>query len=64
VIGRVHLVEHAGGTSHAIPLPHPSGASSWTHAPQNRPLLDHALVLLRVAALAQSPAAPRTWRSR
>lgn len=26
-----------------IPLPHPSGASSWVHAPGNRALLDQAL---------------------
>lgn len=26
-----------------VPLPHPSGASSWVHAPGNRALLDQAL---------------------
>ena len=31
LIGRAHEVEHAGGRSIAIPLPHPSGASSWIH---------------------------------
>ena len=31
IIGRGHDVEHAGGKSLAIPLPHPSGASSWIH---------------------------------
>ena len=46
LIGRVHEVEHAGGRSRVIPLPHPSGASSWVNAPQNRALLERALDLL------------------
>jgi uracil-DNA glycosylase len=46
LIGRVHEVQHAGGHSRAIPLPHPSGASSWVNAPQNRALLERALDLL------------------
>jgi uracil-DNA glycosylase len=46
VIGREHDVTHEGGRSIAIPLPHPSGASSWIHAPGNRALLDRALALL------------------
>jgi uracil-DNA glycosylase len=46
LIGRAHTLEHAGGRSHAIPLPHPSGASSWTNMPANRALLDAALRLL------------------
>jgi uracil-DNA glycosylase len=47
VVGRVHLVSNEGGESAVIPLPHPSGASSWVHAPANRRLLDRALELLR-----------------
>lgn len=47
VVGRVHQVAHAGGTSEVIPLPHPSGASSWIHQPGNSALLDQALALLR-----------------
>jgi uracil-DNA glycosylase len=43
LIGREHEVVHEGGRSIAIPLPHPSGASSWIHAPGNRALLDRAL---------------------
>lgn len=43
IIGRVHEVEHAGGRSHVVPLPHPSGASSWFHLPANARLLDRAL---------------------
>jgi uracil-DNA glycosylase len=46
VIGREHEVTHEGGRSVAIPLPHPSGASSWIHAPGNRALLDRALTLV------------------
>jgi len=46
LIGREHEVEHEGGQSVAIPLPHPSGASSWIHAPGNRALLNRALKLL------------------
>lgn len=43
VVGRVHEVAHAGGTSKVIPLPHPSGASSWFHLPANARLLERAL---------------------
>lgn len=46
LIGASHEVAHEGGRSLAIPLPHPSGASSWIHASGNRALLDRALVLL------------------
>jgi uracil-DNA glycosylase len=47
VVGRIHEVEHEGGRSRALPLPHPSGASSWFHVPANARLLDRALALLR-----------------
>jgi uracil-DNA glycosylase len=47
VVGRAHRVAHAGGASEVIPLPHPSGASSWIHQPGNAALLDQALGLLR-----------------
>lgn len=46
LVGREHDVEHAGGRSIAIPLPHPSGASSWIHAPAHRVLLHESLDLL------------------
>ena len=46
LVGRVHEVEHAGGRSRVIPLPHPSGASSWFHLPANARLLDRALAQL------------------
>ena len=47
VVGQVHQVAHAGGRSEVVPLPHPSGASSWIHQPGNSALLDRALELLR-----------------
>lgn len=47
LVGREHPVTHDGGRSVAIPLPHPSGASSWTHAPGHRALLEQGLALLR-----------------
>ena len=47
LVGREHEVEHEGGRSIAIPLPHPSGASSWIHAPGNAALLERSLDLLR-----------------
>lgn len=46
VVGSAHQVSHTGGSSEVIPLPHPSGASSWIHQPGNSALLDRALELL------------------
>lgn len=46
LVGRGHRVEHAGGESLAIPLPHPSGASSWIHQGNHPQLLARALELL------------------
>jgi uracil-DNA glycosylase len=43
LIGREHEVEHAAGKSIAIPLPHPSGASSWIHQADHPDLLSRAL---------------------
>lgn len=48
LVGRVHELEHEGGRSRVVPLPHPSGASSWLNRPENTRLLDRALELLRV----------------
>ncbi|HKN59110.1 MAG TPA: uracil-DNA glycosylase family protein [Gemmatimonadaceae bacterium] len=53
LIGTSHVVEHAGGRSIAIPLPHPSGASSWIHQPGNRSLLDRAIDLISSTAAAE-----------
>jgi uracil-DNA glycosylase len=47
LIGREHRVTHAGGESIAIPLPHPSGASSWIHQGNHPALLDASLQLIR-----------------
>jgi uracil-DNA glycosylase len=46
LVGRRHIVSHEGGESVAIPLPHPSGASSWVNESRHRALLDRALALL------------------
>lgn len=46
VVGRALPVEHAGGSSLAIALPHPSGASGWLNAPGHRGLLEVAIGLL------------------
>jgi uracil-DNA glycosylase len=46
VVGEEHVVEHRGGSSVVIPLPHPSGASSWIHAPGHRELVSRALALI------------------
>lgn len=37
--------EHEGAV--VIPLPHPSGASSWLNSPANRELVEHAAALVR-----------------
>jgi uracil-DNA glycosylase len=46
LIGTRRIVEHGGGSSIAIPLPHPSGASSWVYAPGNQILVDKAVKLI------------------
>lgn len=46
LIGREHEIEHAGGLAVAIPLPHPSGASSWIHQGNHQLLLTRALELI------------------
>jgi uracil-DNA glycosylase len=57
LIGREHNVEHSGGRSIAIPLPHPSGASSWIHQGDHPALLERALELIaaRLAPLGLDP---------
>jgi uracil-DNA glycosylase len=57
LLGRVELTECIGERLELdgvplIPLPHPSGASSWPNVPANRVRLDRALALVR-SALAQ-----------
>jgi uracil-DNA glycosylase len=46
VIGTERVVTHDGGRSVAVPLPHPSGASSWIHQPGHKALLATALRLI------------------
>ena len=46
VVGKAHEIDHVGGRSTVIPLPHPSGASSWIHAPGHMALVDQALRLI------------------
>ena len=46
LVGQAFDVEHVGGRSVAIPLPHPSGASSWIHEAGHAALLDAALARL------------------
>ena len=55
VVGREHEIEGAWGRSVAIPLPHPSGASSWVHQSGNRALLERALDLLGARLGTASP---------
>jgi uracil-DNA glycosylase len=63
LIGREIVVEHRGGRSLAIPLPHPSGASSWVNLPANRALLDRAIerlaAALRAAGIPDRPTLDR-----
>jgi uracil-DNA glycosylase len=48
LIGTKRRVVHAGGRSTVIPLPHPSGASSWFYQNNNKKLLDQAIQLIAV----------------
>ncbi len=46
VVGQAHRVELAGGPATLVPLPHPSGASSWLNPREHQELLARALALL------------------
>jgi uracil-DNA glycosylase len=46
LIGTRRIVEHVGGESVLIPLPHPSGASSWIHQAGHKLLVDKAIDLI------------------
>lgn len=46
VIGQVHRVTFHGHAAEAIPLPHPSGASTWHRMEPGKTLLESALKLL------------------
>jgi uracil-DNA glycosylase len=61
LIGRAHDVQHAGGRALTIPLPHPSGASSWIHQRGHKAQLQSALQLLGrgLAELGVIPRSPK-----
>jgi uracil-DNA glycosylase len=46
LIGRAHTLGDTPGVPVAIPLPHPSGASSWIHAPGHLDLVNRSLELI------------------
>jgi len=46
LIGRAHRLRSLSGAPVAIPLPHPSGASSWIHAPGHTALVSRSLELI------------------
>jgi uracil-DNA glycosylase len=58
LVGSEHELTYEGGRAVVIPLPHPSGASSWIHQPGNKALLDRALDLIG-ARLGTAPGAER-----
>lgn len=62
LIGRAHDVDHAGGRSVAIPLPHPSGASSWIHEAGHKAQLRSALELLERELVALGILSPNPSR--
>jgi uracil-DNA glycosylase len=45
-VGRAHRLPGLAGSPLAIPLPHPSGASSWIHAPGHMDLVRSSLRLI------------------
>lgn len=60
VVGRAIPVEHVGGVSTAVALPHPSGASGWLNAPAHRELLERAIGLLRNGLKERVPPAEKS----
>lgn len=58
LIGREHPIECAGAKMIAIPLPHPSGASSWIHQGDHGELLSRGLQCIR-RRLAELGVVPR-----
>lgn len=47
VIGKLHPITFHGHHTEAIPLPHPSGASTWHRTEQGLELLESALTILK-----------------
>jgi uracil-DNA glycosylase len=62
LIGRSHTLGKMAGASVAIPLPHPSGASSWIHAPGHMDLVNRSLELIatRLPALVRESSRARS----
>ena len=63
VVGRTYRIRYHGVPVEAIPLPHPSGASTWFRMEPGRSLLERALALVAGhpvvrRALARPPPAP------
>jgi uracil-DNA glycosylase len=46
LVGRTHEVIYRAGKATAVPLPHPSGASSWIHEGDHPQLLDGAIAVI------------------
>lgn len=59
VVGRVHEVEHASVRFDLLPLPHPSGVSTWHYKEPGKTLLKQALAALAAHPAASSLRAPR-----
>lgn len=47
IVGKKHRIELAGVTCDAVPLPHPSGASTWHRTEPGKSLLKKALKLIQ-----------------
>lgn len=54
VVGRVHVAERAGVRFDLLPLPHPSGVSTWHRKEPGKALLAQALAALRAHPAASS----------
>jgi uracil-DNA glycosylase len=63
IVGRVHAVEVAGREVKVIPLPHPSGASSWIYQGDHPRLLRRAIRLLEAHVTPLVSPASKTQRS-
>jgi uracil-DNA glycosylase len=59
LVGSEHAFSYGGRSAIVVPLPHPSGASSWVHQAGNRALLYRALDLIG-DRLGTAPAARRS----
>ncbi|HTK50417.1 MAG TPA: uracil-DNA glycosylase family protein [Gemmatimonadaceae bacterium] len=62
LIGRAHRLADLPGAPVAIPLPHPSGASSWIHSPGHMALVGRSLDLIaaRLPELVRESDVPRS----